>query len=252
MAALIKDGISFSATRSVVHLVEFNLCTLIVGRFLGPGQVAIFLVMASITMAFRGLLIMVSTPYWAALVDARAKGDQRWIIASTRNYYGYLIAIVGLAAIVLIPFGPFIIVSWYGPEFVSSRILFVAHMLFLFAVGWRSVNCSVCIGLDRLHQTVKPILRGLACGLVLGTVGMHLFGLWAMFVGLAIGTLMIPGIKLPALVWKEFRDLKIAMRAMPQTKDIDLANEPVAEHVSDPSSPLNPLVTSVEAPPTSS
>jgi O-antigen/teichoic acid export membrane protein len=210
MVELIKDGVSFCATRSAAHLVEFNLCALIVGRIMGPGHVAVFWAVMPITMAYRGLLVMVGTPYWAALVDAKARGDHQWMIASTRHYYRYLVIISGLAAIVLIPLGPFIIEKWYGPEFVTNRFLFAAQVLFLLATGWRLVNHYVCIGLGRLHDTVWPILLGLALGLFLGITGLNLYGLWALFAGLSIGALMIPGVKLPALVLSEFSNASMS------------------------------------------
>lgn len=210
MEELIRDGLSFSATRTVVFLVEYNLCALLVGRLLGPGQVAIFHVLMSLNTAFAGLLIMIGTPMWAAMVDAKARGDLRWMAASTRNFYRFLVSCIVPATAGLIALGPWILVKWYGPEFATNRLLFAAFSLLLLARGWREVNHFLCVGLGKLQDTVGPVLAGLALGVALGLAGLHLMGLWALLAGLAGGALLIPGRKLPALVQSGIRDASLS------------------------------------------
>ncbi len=200
---LLKDGLFFSATTSVVHLVEFKLSALLVGRLLGPAEVATHFILLMLTTAFAGLLVMVGTPLWAAIVDAKAKGDQDWTIGATRRYYQYLATLTIGAGITLIGFGPSLLPLVYGDEFSPPRILFIGHAVFLFALGWRHVNRYLAIGLGLLSKTVAPILIGLAIGLALGIFGLKTYGLWALYLGLAIGTILVPGIILPRLVWRE-------------------------------------------------
>ena len=207
MAGLISDGLSFSATRTIVYLVEYNLCALVVGRLLGPGPVAIFQVLMSLNTAFVGLMIMVGTPTWAALIDARAHGDRVWMARSTGNFYRFLAACFVPVATGLIFFGPWILRKWYGPEFIGSHTLFAAHSVLLLALGWREVNHHLCIGLGKLRDSVRPILLGLGLGFTLGIAGLHMAGLWGLFFGLGIGTLLIPGRRLPALVGSEVQPL---------------------------------------------
>jgi O-antigen/teichoic acid export membrane protein len=199
---MLKDGLFFSATTSVVTLVEIKLCGLIIGRILGPSDVAIHFVLMSITTAFSGMLIMVGTPLWAAILDARAKGDREWLAAATRRYYQYLAALAAMAAVALVGFGPFLIPLLYGAEFTAGRVLFFGHALFLFAIGWWHVNRYVAIGLDALPATVAPVLAGLGVGFSLGLFGLQRYGLWALYAGLAIGTLAVAGVLLPRLVWR--------------------------------------------------
>lgn len=201
---LVRDGVSFSATSIVVYIVEFAVCALIVGRIAGPDSVALFQIFMALTTAFTGMLVMIGRPFWAAIIDARTRGDHDWMAGATRRYYLYLAVLVAGAAIGLIGLGPWILPKVYGEEFSASRVLFVCHAIFLAAVGWREVNRYLAIGLGLLPKAVMPILSGLFLGLLLGTLGLREWGLPALYVGMAIGTALIPGWKLPRLIRAEF------------------------------------------------
>jgi hypothetical protein len=77
----------------------------------------------------------------------------------------------------------------------------------IFAVGVVFLrNRYVATGLDLLPQTVAPILFGLGLGFCLGLAGLNFFGLWALYAGLAVGTLLVAGCIPPRLVWKKMRN----------------------------------------------
>jgi O-antigen/teichoic acid export membrane protein len=210
--ALIRDGLSFSATSFVVYLTEFSICALIIGRISGPDEVAVFEILMAVTTAFTGMLLMVGRPIWSALVDAKSKGDGEWMESASLRYYGYLALLSVPAAIGLIGFGPWVIRTLYGPEFVIDRIVFVGHVIFLVSVGWRHVNRYLAIGLGLIGQTVLPMLAGLALGMLLGIGGLREYGIAGLFAGLSVGALLIPGISIPRLVWKT---LKPASTSLP-------------------------------------
>ncbi|MAS96277.1 MAG: hypothetical protein CMO55_23995 [Verrucomicrobiales bacterium] len=199
---LVGDGVSFSATTFFVYVVEFGLCGLLIGRLAGPGEVAVFQVLMTVTTSFEGLLTMVGTPVWAALADAKEKNDISWMKDSIQRYYRYLFLLtvaVGLGEIAL---GPILFPWWYGEEFSVGRAVFAGHALFLAALGWREVNRFITVGLGLLPKTVWPILGGAAAGLILGVPGMHLFGMSALFIGLGVGALFVPGLILPIQIRK--------------------------------------------------
>ena len=114
------------------------------------------------------------------------------------------------AAVVLIAAGPWLVPLLYGAEFEVERLLFVGLAAFLFAGGWRQVNRYLLIGLGLLPRTALPILLGLAVGLALGVAGLAAWGLFALFWGMALGTLLIPGMQLPFLVWSKLREIEEA------------------------------------------
>ncbi|NNE90832.1 MAG: lipopolysaccharide biosynthesis protein [Verrucomicrobiales bacterium] len=203
MGELVRDGVSFSATSVMVYIVEYAVCALIIGRVTGPGDVAVFQIFMALTTAFTGMLVMVGRPFWAAIVDAKTRGDQEWMNTASRRYYQYLGLLFTCAAIGLISIGPWILPKLYGEEFVATRLLFVCHAIFLALIGWREVNRYLSIGLGLLPKAVLPILSGLLVGLLIGVIGLKEWGLAALFIGLALGN-FIPGFLLPRLVRAEF------------------------------------------------
>ena len=218
MVLLVRDGLSFSATSFVVYLVDYTICAMIVGRYAGPSEVALFHVMMSITTAFAGMLIMVGRPMWAAVVDAMEAGDMDWLTRAARSYHRYLVALTASASVFLIAAGPWLVQTVYGAEFEVGRLLFVGHACFLFANGWRQVNRYLLIGMGSLPLTVIPILAGLAVGLVMGVVGLVWAGLGAMFAGMALGTFCISGPQLHRLVHAKIKESK---PAVPQSQTLN-------------------------------
>ncbi|MEX2578879.1 MAG: lipopolysaccharide biosynthesis protein [Verrucomicrobiales bacterium] len=206
MRELIGDGLSFSATSFIVYLVEFVACALIVGRVRGPQDVAVFQIFMAATTAFHGMLRMVGTPLWAAIVDAKARGDWEWVESARRRYHFYLAALTLLAAVLSIGLGPWVLPRWYGEDFVVERAVFASHAVFLFAMGWRHVNRYIAIGLGLVRRTVASILSGLAVGLFLAVFLLPEHGLWGLFAGLSAGILFIPGWQLPLLVRRCLND----------------------------------------------
>ena len=201
MSVLFKDGLSFTASFTMVYLIEFNLCALIVGRMYGPAEVAIHQAAVTILVAFSGFLIMVGTPLWAAFVDANERGDHQWMATSTKRYYWFfgfmsLCSLIGLVSI-----GPWLITKWYSPEFVMSRMTCFTLVLFMMAMGWRQIHHSLSLGLDLLQNTVKPILLSLILGLIVGVWGLKLYGLAGLFAGQAIGAFLATATVLPAMIW---------------------------------------------------
>jgi len=212
MRELVGDGLSFSATSFVVYLVEFVACALIVGRVRGPQDVAVFQIFMAATTAFHGMLRMVGTPLWAAIVDAKARGDWEWVESARRRYHLYLASLILPAAALSIGLGPWVLPRWYGEEFAVERAVFASHALFLFAMGWRYVNRYIAIGLGLVRRTVAPILAGLAVGLALAVLPLAEHGLWVLFAGLSAGTLLLPGWWLPRLVRRSLRDERLRRR----------------------------------------
>lgn len=203
MKILIRDGISFTATSFVVFMVEFGVCALLVGRWLGPSEVALFHVLKALRTAFLGFLKMVGTPVWAALIDARKQDDQDWTQTAIRRYRFYLLTLSAAAGVVLIALGSYLLPLWYGEEFGASRLIFAALAAFLFATGWRFIHRTIAIGLGQLSETVRPILFGLAAELTLAVIGLNWLGLAGLFFGLALGIFLVPGWILPMKIHRE-------------------------------------------------
>lgn len=209
MRELVQDGLSFSATSFLVFAIEFGVCALLVGRWLGPSDVALFHVLMALSTAFAGLLKMVGTPIWAALIDARESSDISWARVTIRRYRRYMLILAGGAGLGLVALGPLLLPVWYGEEFTAPRILFVAHAAFLFASGWRRVHRTIAIGFGMITRVVLPVTSGLVLEILFAFAGLHLLGLPGLFFGLALGALLIPGWVLPKMIYQALNSLQV-------------------------------------------
>ncbi|MEM6278745.1 MAG: hypothetical protein AAF733_04655, partial [Verrucomicrobiota bacterium] len=213
MRELIRDGLSFSATSFLVFAVEFGLCALLVGRWLGPSDVALFHVLMALSTAFAGLLNMVGTPVWAAIIDARERADAEWTRTTILRYRIYMLILASAAGVGLVSLGTLLLPLWYGEDFTATRMIFAAHAIYLFSAGWRRIHRTLAIGFGIIHDTVAPITSGLVLELVCAFAGLHLFGLPGLFLGLATGAFLIPGWVLP-------RRIRKAEKAFSGTKNL--------------------------------
>ncbi|MDF1812410.1 MAG: oligosaccharide flippase family protein [Verrucomicrobiales bacterium] len=213
----LKDGVSFSVTTNLAYIIEVFACGLLVGRLLGPEDVAVYNIFATFTTIFTGLILMVVRPFWTAAIDAGEKGDVAWLRSATHKLYLYFGTILAMAGLGLILFGPSAIELLYGKEFVISRSLFAAHFFFVAMAGLRSLNMYVMMGLGKLHKTVTPIVIGLVPGLALAWFGLVHYRLPGMFAGLALGIAVYPAWKLSKSILDHFSFIKHNAQALKAT-----------------------------------
>ncbi|MEM9280737.1 MAG: oligosaccharide flippase family protein [Verrucomicrobiota bacterium] len=202
---LATDGFSFSATTDLVFLLEVTACGILIARILGPGEVAIYQIFVSITAIFRRILETVGAPFWTASINAKENSDRDWMRKSTLRLYLFYGTMAVSAFAFLVGLGPWLVVLLYGSEFQLDRSLFATQACFLTMLGWRDVNRYVLIGNGKLYATVPPVLQGLLLSLTLGVAGLLYAGMEWMFIGLALGILLIPGWRLAREVFLEFR-----------------------------------------------
>ncbi|MDF1752978.1 MAG: lipopolysaccharide biosynthesis protein [Verrucomicrobiales bacterium] len=213
LKTFLKDGISFSVTTNLAYIVEVFTCGLLVGRLLGPSDVAVYNIFATFTTVFTGLILMVVRPFWTAAIDASQKGDLEWLKSATYKLYLYFFSLLGLAGLGLIILGPFAVELLYGSEFQIPRFLFIAHFCFVAMAGLRSLNMYVMMGLGKLGKTVVPIVSGLIPGLLFAAFGLSKMQLPGMFLGLALGIAIYPAWKLSKYILDHFQS--IAKNAAP-------------------------------------
>ncbi len=204
--SLLKDGLAFSAAYSVVGIVEYNLATNLVGRAGGPADAAAYSVLVSLCIMALGFVVMVTTPTWPAVVDARARGDLAWVRAAARRLYAFALA-VGLAALVaLAGVGTLLLPLWLGDEFRDiGRATLCAFGVYFLAHVWRHVNHVLLMGIGEVGVLARVQL--VESGLVLVPVwaGLSAWGLAGAFWGMAGAIALITGWLLPRIFWGALR-----------------------------------------------
>lgn len=205
---LLKDGLAFSAAYSVVGVVEFNVCANLIGRVGGPGEVAVYSMLVTLCVSALGFVLMVTTPTWPAVVDARARGDIAWIRTASRRLFLFALSVGVAAAIGLGLLGTTLLPLWLGDDFgdVPQLALLAFGFYFLMHV-WRHVGHVLLMGMGRVRQLAMVQLAESAVILLPAWFGMQAFGLAGLLAAMALSILLMTGWALPLMFHRAVRAL---------------------------------------------
>jgi len=162
--SLLKDGVRFSVTYIMAATVEYNLMAYLIGRHSGPEAVGVYQVMITIHFSLTGIVVMVTKPYWPALMDAFERHDQDWILRSSRRLVAGTLVFSLAAAAGLVVAGPFILPLWAGEGFAAVGGGFAVDRLVLLAFGiyfvlhlCRHVHQTLALGVGKLNSVVATV-----------------------------------------------------------------------------------------------
>lgn len=203
---MLTDSVAYAVFAVVVNLVEVNLVQNLYGRLAGPEGVTGYAVLTTLTVSALGFVLMITTPTWPAVVDAKARGDLEWIRRTARRLRVYAAGFAVVAGAGLVLLGPWLLPLWVGPKAEAlSRPVLICYALYLFAYIWRHANHMLLVGLGKVRlmaavQVVESVL-------VLGAawMGMSHGGLPELLLAMAIGIALVTGWCLP---WLFNRDLR--------------------------------------------
>jgi len=160
---LVRDGIRFSITYILAAAVEYNLMAFLIGRHVGPEAVGVWNVMITVHFSLTGLVVMITKPYWPALMDAFERRDLPWIVRSSNRLRlgGISFALFGASG--LIALGPWVLPTWAGEEFHTAvpetflvdRLALIAFAAYFIVHVWRHINQTLALGVG----WVSPVAR---------------------------------------------------------------------------------------------
>jgi O-antigen/teichoic acid export membrane protein len=210
---MLTDSVAYVVFAVVVNLVEFNIVQNLYGRLAGPVGVTGYAVLTTITMACLGFVLMITTPTWPAMVDAKARGDLAWIRWAARRLWMYAAGFALCAGLGLIAFGPWLLPVWVGPKAAElDRGVLVCYVLYFLAYVWRHANHMLLVGLGKVR--ILALVQIIESSLLLGAawLGMNHGGLSEMLLAMAATIALVTGWCLP---WLFHRDLRSAEQKRP-------------------------------------
>ena len=159
---------------------------MIITQTLGPSQVVIFVVTYKVVTLPMDLVYMGTVPFIAAVAEAKARRDWKWIKGAYKNATATSVALgVPLAAALAIASKPLILL-WAGPSAVPDTHLVL--WLFIYAAFGVSLMMSgqLLCGVERLEAlTVSIVLCSIGC-IVLGVLFAPRWGLAGVAFAMAI------------------------------------------------------------------
>jgi len=164
--SLAKDGIRFSITYILAAAVEYNLMAFLIGRHVGPEAVGVWNVMVTVHFSLTGLVVMITKPYWPALMDACERGDHHWIVRTSNRLRLGGLGFSLLAGAGLIAFGPWVLSLWAGDEIYTSvpetfqmdRLALLAFAGYFVAHIWRHINQTLALGIGWITPVARVVV----------------------------------------------------------------------------------------------
>lgn len=161
------------------------------GRELGAAAAAQMSVMVMVMNISGSLLITVTQPLWPAIQDAMTRDDRAWVKNAYRRILRTLVPYIGLAGLVLMIFGEYILGFWLKSGFYIDATIQLLWGIYFFIVAWEHINYTILIGMSRFWFASMTILSGAIVMAVSSVVLVQRFGLDGMFVSLCMGPLLL-------------------------------------------------------------
>ncbi len=180
---LLFDGARFSVTYLLSAAVEYTAIAYLIGRIYGPNMVGLYNIMITVHFSATGIIQMISTPLWPAIVDAHSRGDVAWIRGAARRIRlaGPAFGIAALGGMVVL--GPWLFPLWIGEQFAMGRPVFAVFGAYFTLHLWRHVHQVLLLGIGEVSFAVRvvvveslTVLIAVAWAL---TQGAGLFGVYA-------------------------------------------------------------------------
>lgn len=163
---LVRDGLLFSITYIFAAAVEYNLIAYLIGRRIGPEAVGVWNVMVTLHFSLTGLIVMVTKPYWPALMDAHERGDSTWIAQSSQRLRLGGLGFALLASLGLFVLGPWVLTLWAGDELYTTvperfrldRPALLAFAAYFVMHVWRHIHQTLALGLGRIIPVARAVV----------------------------------------------------------------------------------------------
>jgi O-antigen/teichoic acid export membrane protein len=122
---LLRTGFFFFVT-GISGVLAIQIDTLVIGRFLGAGQVPVYAIPLRLFMICTTLLGFVLMPLWPAYREAIVRGDMLWVRKTFKRTLRLTFVTTVPAAILLVFLTPGLIYLWTGTSLMIPRSLLLA------------------------------------------------------------------------------------------------------------------------------
>lgn len=154
---LLKLGVQFFIIQ-IAGIVQYQMINFLIIHYIGAGEVTAYNIAYKYFNIVYMVWIILTTPIWAAVTDAVAKGDFAWIRSTTSKYIKLLLLFAVCSMLMLIA-SPYVYDLWIGNSVTVSFELSLWVMLYNFAMMFSAVFVSILNGASILKvQTIASII----------------------------------------------------------------------------------------------
>lgn len=126
-------------------MIVFNSDNVVIAHFLSPSEVTPYSVTWRLVTYASAVQVLSFQALWPAYAEAWTRGDMDWIRASYAKVRWVTVATLGIACVVLVPFGRLIIRIWAGPVAVPDMRLLLLMCAWM-VISAVALNQSCVLG----------------------------------------------------------------------------------------------------------
>lgn len=154
--SLLNLGIKFFIIQ-IAGIIQYQMSNFLILRYIGASEVTSY----NIAYKYISVLWMVwsilTTPIWAAVTDAVAKGDFDWI-KNTQKRYLKLLGLFTIVGVIMVIISPFVYKIWIGDKVAISPILSAFVFLYIWVMMYGNVYVSILNGAGKLNLQMYSCL----------------------------------------------------------------------------------------------
>jgi O-antigen/teichoic acid export membrane protein len=197
-AALVRRVFGFSLYVLLLSMgtqLSFQTDAIVIGRYLNPAQIPIFLAGNNLILYLMQFLIGIASVMMPLATALQAQGRMDELRAAFFKWSKLAIALTGCAGVYLVLFGPRFVANWIGADFEEPagsvlRILMLSYFVFL---PTRGVCLPVLMGLGKVARPTVLFLIAGVLNLILSVILVQPFGLDGVAWGTTIPNVLLAG-----------------------------------------------------------
>ena len=159
--SLLNLGVKFFIIQ-IASIIQFQMSNFLILKYIGAVEVTEYNIAYKYMSVIMMIWSIITTPMWAAVTDAIAKGDYSWIINMRRRYEKLLIFFT-LIGVVMVILSPFVFKLWIGDDVSINLTLTLFVFLYIWIMMFGTIYVTILNGAGKLNLQmyaclVSPIL----------------------------------------------------------------------------------------------
>lgn len=181
--SLLNLGVKFFIIQ-MAGIIQYQMSNFLILKYIGATEVTAY----NIAYKYISVLWMVwsimTTPIWAAVTDAIAKGDFNWIRNTQKRYLKLLMFFI-IGGVLMVVVSPWVYKIWIGDSVSITPLLSVFVFLYIWVMMYGNVYVSILNGAGKLNLQMYSCLVSPLVFLGVFSICNHVFNLGAISVLIA-------------------------------------------------------------------
>lgn len=154
--SLLNLGVKFFIIQ-IAGIIQYQMSNFLILRYIGATEVTAYNIAYKYISVVWMVWSIMTTPIWAAVTDAVAKGDFTWI-KNTQRHYLKLLILFTIGGVFMVILSPLVYKIWIGDKVSISPILSVFVFIYIWVMMFGNIFVSILNGAGKLNLQMYSCL----------------------------------------------------------------------------------------------